>query len=61
TDEKIIRHVLTYEFLFKEELYHKTSKAFGHLRQVAEWDVVEIAVFIKAAFQDYSMEVGIPS
>ncbi len=48
--KKVIRHVLAYEFLFEEELYHKTSKALGHLGKVAEWDVVEIAVLIKAAF-----------
>ena len=53
--------MLAYEFLFEEELYHKTSKAFGHLGKVAEWDVVEIAVFIEAAFQEDSMEVCIPS
>ncbi|GAH71757.1 unnamed protein product, partial [marine sediment metagenome] len=59
--KKVIRHVLAYEFLFKEELYHKTSKALGHLGKIAEWDVVKIAVFIKAAFQEDSMEVCIPS
>ncbi len=58
--EKIIRHVLVDEFLIEKELDYTPAEAFGHLREVTEWNIDKIAVFIKAAFQEESMEVGIP-
>ena len=48
-------------FFSEIELYYTPAEALGHLAEVAEWDVVEITVFIKAALLEDSMEVGVPA
>jgi len=49
--EKVIRHVLVDELAVEKELDYTPAEALGHLLEVAEWDMDEIAVLIKAALQ----------
>ena len=57
--EKIIRHVLVDEFVLKEEFDDTSAEALGHLREVGERDVDEIAALIEAALQNDGVPVGI--
>ncbi len=59
--EEIIRHVLADELAVEKELDYAPAEALGHLMEVAERDVDEVAVIIKTTFQHDRVPVGIPS
>lgn len=58
--EKGIRHVLVDELAVEKELDYTPAEALGHLLEVAEWDMDEIAVLIKAALHHDGLPIRIP-
>ncbi len=58
--EKVIRHVPVDKLAVEKELDYTPAEALGHLLEVAERDMDEPAVLIKAALQHDGVPMRIP-
>ena len=59
--QQILRQALVDQLFLRKEAYDGFSKTLCHLLKAAQGDMYEPTLFVKASFQDESMEVGIPS
>jgi len=58
--EKVIRHVLVDKLAVEKKLDYTPAEALGHLLEVAEWAMDEIALLVKAALQHDGVPMRIP-